>query len=603
MIHLFDKKRKNFFKKIRNFSIVAHIDHGKSTLADRFLQITGLINKRDIKPQYLDNMELERERGITIKSQSVRMRWQLKKCNYIINMIDTPGHVDFHYEVSRSLASCEGVLLLIDATQGIEAQTLSNLNLALKNSLKIIPVLNKVDLQRVNIEKNIDEISNLINIPKGKISLISAKTGYGVNDLLNRIVEDIPSPRDTICQSFQAIIFDSLYDNYKGVIVYIRVYSGYLKKGEYIKSLSTNKSYEVIELGFNSPNRKKRDYLISGEVGYLITGVKNLNNLQVGDTITNVNNNNVLPIKKYNAPKPVVFSGIYPIKSNEYNVLKQALKKLQLNDASLVYEADSSNSLGFGYRIGCLGLLHLEIIKQRLEREYKVHLISTIPNVLYRVVIKDKKEYINVRNLNDYPNQKNIQKIYEPIAKVLIISPCKFTGAIMNICQNKRGILKQMIYISNNKIKLLYNMPLSEVILDFFDLLKSKTKGFASMDWDFKDYKIANLVKIDFLVAGKLIDSLSIIKHQDEAYQYGKYMVKKLKILIPRQQFEVSVQASIGSKIISRDNITSFRKNVISKCYGGDITRKRKLLEKQKRGKKRMKKIGNVDIPKEIFLM
>ena len=585
---------------IRNFCIIAHIDHGKSTLADRMLQLTGVVDSRAMRAQYLDRMDIERERGITIKSQAVRMPWTVDEQVYILNMIDTPGHVDFTYEVSRSLAACEGAVLLVDAAQGIEAQTLANLYLAMENELTIIPVLNKIDLPGAQPEKYAAELAGLVGCDPSDVLRVSAKTGENVGDLLDVIVEQIPAPVGDPTAPARALIFDSVYDTYRGVVTYVRVVDGELNHREKILMMSTKATHEVLEVGVISPEPIKSAALGVGEVGYLITGVKDVRQSRVGDTVTN----NVKPATQdlggYRHPNPMVFAGLYPIDGNDFPVLREALEKLQLNDAALTYEPETSGALGFGFRVGFLGLLHMEIVRERLEREFNLDLISTAPNVVYRVVMEDGKEHI-VTNPSEYPEGK-IDKVFEPVAKATILTPTEYIGTILELCQTKRGIQTGMDYLSEDRVETRYILPMGEIVFDFFDALKSRTKGYASLDYDVAGEEAADLVKVDILLQGEPVDAFSAIVHRDKAYAYGVAMVGKLRELIPRQQFEVPIQAAIGARVIARETIRAMRKDVLAKCYGGDISRKRKLLEKQKEGKKRMKMVGRVEVPQEAFV-
>jgi GTP-binding protein LepA len=585
---------------LRNFCIIAHIDHGKSTLADRMLQATGVVTTREMKAQYLDRMDIERERGITIKSQAVRMPWNVGGTDYALNMIDTPGHVDFTYEVSRSLAACEGALLLVDAAQGIEAQTLANLYLAMENDLTIIPVLNKIDLPAAQPEKYAQELGNLIGVDPEDVLRVSGKTGEGVEALLDRIVELVPAPQGDADAPSRAMIFDSVYDTYRGVVTYIRVVDGKLTPRERIRMMSTGAQHELLEIGVISPEPKPTEGLGVGEVGYLITGVKDVRQSRVGDTVTNHQRPAAENLGGYEDPKPMVFSGLFPIDGSDYPVLRDALDKLQLNDAALVYEPENSAALGFGFRCGFLGLLHLEIVRERLEREFNLDLISTAPSVSYNVTLEDRTERA-VTNPSEFPEGK-IAEIREPMVAATVLAPSEFIGAIMELCQSKRGQLKGMDYLSEDRVELRYRLPLAEIVFDFFDQLKSRTKGYASLDWKAEGEEAADLVKVDILLQGEPVDAFSAITHRDKAYAYGVMMTGKLRELIPRQQFEVPIQAAIGSRVIARENIRAIRKDVLSKCYGGDISRKRKLLEKQKEGKKRMKMVGRVEVPQEAFV-
>jgi GTP-binding protein LepA len=585
---------------LRNFCIIAHIDHGKSTLADRMLQLTGVVDSRAMRAQYLDRMDIERERGITIKSQAVRMPWALGDTPYALNMIDTPGHVDFTYEVSRSLAACEGAVLLVDAAQGIEAQTLANLYLAMENDLQIIPVLNKIDLPAAQPEKYAEELAGLIGGDPEDCLRVSGKTGEGVEALLDRIVELVPAPVGDPDAPARAMIFDSVYDTYRGVVTYVRVKDGNLNPRERIAMMSTKATHELLEIGVISPEPVVTKGLGVGEVGYLITGVKDVRQSKVGDTVTNANKPATDAIGGYSDPKPMVFSGLYPIDGSDYPVLRDALDKLKLNDAALNYEPETSVALGFGFRVGFLGLLHLEIIRERLEREFNLDLISTAPNVVYEVTMEDR-QVVTVTNPSEFPGGK-IREVREPIVKSTILAPSEFIGAIMELCQGKRGDLLGMDYLSEDRVEMRYTLPLAEIVFDFFDQLKSRTRGYASLDYEPVGDQVADLVKVDILLQGEQVDAFSSIVHKDKAYAYGVMMASKLKDLIPRQQFEVPIQAAVGSRVIARETIRAIRKDVLAKCYGGDITRKRKLLEKQKEGKKRMKTIGRVDVPQEAFI-
>jgi len=590
-------------ERIRNFSIIAHIDHGKSTLADRMLQLTGVVDARAARAQYLDRMDIERERGITIKAQNVRMPWQsqLDQVAYTLHMIDTPGHVDFTYEVSRSLAACEGAVLLVDAAQGIEAQTLANLYLALENDLQIIPVLNKIDLPAAQPDLYAAEIAHIIGCEPEEVLRVSAKTGEGVDKLLDVICRDVPPPVGVADAPARAMIFDSVYDIYRGVITYIRVVDGHINPRQRIKMMSTGATHELLEVGVISPEPVPSQGLGVGEVGYLITGVKDVRQSRVGDTVTDAAKPAQSPLGGYRDPKPMVYSGLYPIDGSDFPLLRDALDKLRLNDAALVYEPESSSALGFGFRCGFLGLLHLEITRDRLEREFGLELISTAPNVVNRVVLEDQREFV-VTNPSDWPSGQKIAEVWEPIVKSMIIAPSDFIGAIMELCQARRGTLLGMDYLSESRVELRYTLPLAEIIFDFFDALKSRTRGYASLDYEEAGEQAANLVKVDILLQGETVDAFSAIVHKDKAYAYGVMMTSKLRELIPRQQFEVPIQAAVGSRIIARESIRAIRKDVLAKCYGGDITRKRKLLEKQKEGKKRMKMVGRVEVPQEAFI-
>ncbi|MEY9488648.1 GTP-binding protein LepA [Streptomyces calvus] len=588
---------------IRNFCIIAHIDHGKSTLADRMLQLTGVVEQRQMRAQYLDRMDIERERGITIKSQAVRLPWAPthdQGNTHILNMIDTPGHVDFTYEVSRSLAACEGTILLVDAAQGIEAQTLANLYLAMENDLTIIPVLNKIDLPAAQPEKFAEELANLVGCDPDDVLKVSAKTGLGVEALLDKVVAEIPAPVGVKDAPARAMIFDSVYDSYRGVVTYVRVIDGQLNKRERIRMMSTGATHELLEIGTNSPEMLPADGLGVGEVGYLITGVKDVRQSKVGDTVTSQHKGAEEPLGGYKDPKPMVFSGLYPLDGSDYPELREALDKLQLNDAALVYEPETSAALGFGFRVGFLGLLHLDVIRERLEREFGLDLIATAPNVVYRVVMEDGSEH-TVTNPSEFPEGK-IGEVYEPVVRATILAPSEFIGSIMELCQTRRGVLLGMDYLSEDRVEIRYTLPLAEIVFDFFDQLKSKTRGYASLDYEPTGEQTSSLVKVDILLHGDKVDAFSAITHKDQAYAYGVRLVAKLKELIPRQAFEVPVQAAIGSRVIARETIRAIRKDVLAKCYGGDISRKRKLLEKQKEGKKRMKMVGSVEVPQEAFI-
>ncbi len=588
--------------KIRNFSIIAHIDHGKSTLADRILELTETVSSREMHDQLLDSMELEQERGITIKLNAVQLLYKAKDGNeYTFHLIDTPGHVDFTYEVSRSLAACEGAVLVVDAAQGVEAQTLANVYLAIDNDLEIIPILNKIDLPNADPEKYKQEIEDVVGLDTSNIVYTSAKNGIGIEDLLEEIVKCIPAPSGDPNKPLKALIFDSYYDQYRGVMISVRIFDGEVKVGDKIRFMASGSDYEVIELGINSPKEIKKDKLSAGEVGWISASIKNIQDIQVGDTITLTNNPTPEPLPGYKKQKPVVFSGIYPIDSAKYNDLREALEKLQLSDSSLEFEPETSQALGFGFRCGFLGLLHMEIIQERLEREYNLELIATAPSVVYEV-IKTNKEKIIVENPTKLPEPQVIEKILEPYVKANIMVPTDYVGNIMDLCQKKRGTYINMNYIDETRVTIEYEMPLGEIVFDFFDQLKSITKGYASFDYDMIGYKENKLVKLDILINGEVVDALATIMHKDFAYSRGKVVIEKLKEIIPRQQFEVPIQAAIGNKIIARTNIKAMRKNVLAKCYGGDVSRKRKLLEKQKQGKKRMKQVGSVEIPQEAFV-
>ncbi|WP_432978497.1 translation elongation factor 4 [Dactylosporangium sp. CA-233914] len=591
--------------RIRNFCIIAHIDHGKSTLADRMLQLTEVVEARQMRAQYLDRMDIERERGITIKSQAVRMPWKVRDGGlagdeFVLNMIDTPGHVDFTYEVSRSLAACEGAVLLVDAAQGIEAQTLANLYLALENDMQIIPVLNKIDLPAAQPEKYAEELAHLIGCEPDDCLRVSGKTGEGVAHLLDEIVRQLPAPTGQVGGEARAMIFDSVYDVYRGVVTYVRVVDGRIEARDRIRMMSTGAVHELLELGVISPEPIKSGGLGAGEVGYLITGVKDVRQSRVGDTVTINARPASEPLGGYKDPKPMVYSGLYPIDGSDYPLLRDALDKLKLNDAALVYEPETSAALGFGFRCGFLGLLHLEIIQERLEREFNLDLISTAPNVVYRVIMDDGTEHM-VTNPSEFPDGKSGQ-IFEPTVRATVLTPNDFVGAVMELCQGRRGSLLGMDYLSADRVELRYTLPLGEIIFDFFDQLKSRTKGYASLDYEPSGEQQADLVKVDILLHGEPVDAFSAIVHKDKAYNYGVTIAGKLQKLIPRQQFEVPIQAAIGSRIIARETIRAIRKDVLAKCYGGDISRKRKLLEKQKEGKKRMKMVGRVEVPQEAFI-
>ena len=590
-------------KYIRNFSIIAHIDHGKSTLADRMIEMTGVLSKREMESQVLDNMEIERERGITIKSQSVRMIYKAKDGKeYIFNLIDTPGHVDFNYEVSRSLAACDGAILVVDASQGVEAQTLANVYLAIENDLEILPVINKIDLPNARPEEVKHEIEDIIGIPAMDAPCISAKSGLNVEEVLERIVTDLPAPKGDENAKAKCLIFDSYYDNYKGAVAYVRVMDGTLKVGDEILLMATGTTYTIAEVGYFAPGQYLPTKEIkAGEVGYIAASIKSLTDIHVGDTITLKNNPADNPLPGYKKVTPMVYCGLYPIDGSEYENLKIALEKLQLNDAALEYEPETSAALGFGFRCGFLGLLHLEIIEERLEREFDLSLITTSPSVIYKIH-KTDGEIIELYNPADLPKPQEISYMEEPFVEAEILTPKEFVGNIMEICQNRRGIYKDMKYLDENRVTIIYELPLNEIIYDFFDTLKSKTKGYASFDYELKEYRRSELVKLDIYVNGESVDALSFIVHKDSAYDRGRKMIEKLKTVIPRHLFTIPLQAVIGGKIIARETISAMRKDVLAKCYGGDITRKKKLLEKQKRGKKKMREIGNVEIPQEAFL-
>ena len=586
--------------RIRNFCIIAHIDHGKSTLADRMLQLTGVVEQRDMRDQYLDRMDIERERGITIKSQAVRMPWVVDGTGYALNMIDTPGHVDFSYEVSRSLAACEGAVLLVDAAQGIEAQTLANLYLAMENDLTIIPVLNKIDLPSAQPDKYADEIAQLIGVDASEVLRVSGKTGEGVEELLNAIVNLVAPPSGDPDAPTRAMIFDSVYDVYRGVVTYVRVVDGSLSSRTKVKMMATGSTHELLEIGVISPDPTPTDGIGAGEVGYLITGVKDVRQSKVGDTVTESVRGADQPLSGYQDPRPMVFSGIYPVDGTDFPNLREALERLQLNDAALTFEPESSAALGFGFRCGFLGLLHLEIVRERLEREFDLSLIATAPNVVYEAVAEDGTR-IRVDNPSTFPDGK-VAEVREPIVDATVLTPSDFIGAVMELCQERRGTLEGMEYLSPERVEIRYKLPLAEIVFDFFDQLKSRTRGYASLDYHDAGQQSADLVKVDVLLNGEKVDAFSAIVHRDAAYAYGLKMTKRLKELIPRQQFEIPVQAAIGARIIARETIRALRKDMLAKCYGGDITRKRKLLEKRKAGKKRMKSIGRVDVPQEAFI-
>jgi GTP-binding protein LepA len=583
--------------RIRNFCIIAHIDHGKSTLADRMLQLTGVVEARRMRDQYLDRMDIERERGITIKSQAVRMPW---RDSYVLNMIDTPGHVDFTYEVSRSLAAGEGAVLLVDAAQGIEAQTLANLYLAMENDLQIIPVLNKIDLPAAQPDKYAEELAHLMGVNPDDCFRVSGKTGEGVEALLDEIVRRVPPPTGDANGPARAMIFDSIYDVYRGVVTYVRVIDGRIEPRQGIRMMSSGATHDLLEIGVISPEPTPSPGLGVGEVGYLMTGVKDVRQSRVGDTITIGSRPATQPLAGYQDPKPMVYSGLYPIDGSDYPALRDALDRLKLNDAALGYEPETSTALGFGFRCGFLGLLHLEIIRERLEREFDLDLISTAPNVVYRVWLDDGSEH-EVTNPSEYPSGK-VAEVYEPVVRATVLTPSDYVGAVMELCQGRRGVLLGMDYLSADRVELRYTLPLAEIIYDFFDQLKSRTRGYASLDYEPSGEQAADLVKVDILLQGEVVDAFSAIVHRDKAHKYGVSIAEKLRTLIPRQQFEVPIQAAIGNRVIARENIRAIRKDVLAKCYGGDITRKRKLLERQKEGKKRMKMVGRVEVPQEAFI-
>ena len=588
-------------ENIRNFSIIAHIDHGKSTLADRILEYTGSVNEHDMKDQLLDSMDIERERGITIKLNAVELKYKYNNEEYILHLIDTPGHVDFSYEVSRSLAACDGALLIIDAAQGIEAQTLANLYLALNNNLTIIPVINKIDLPNADVDKVINEIENVLGFSRDDIVLCSGKTGVGIDKLLERIITKIPSPKKNTNTNTKALIFDSYFDPYRGVILSVNVKDGEIKVKDKIRFMSTNAVYEVVELGVNTPNNKKLNSLKTGQVGWINASIKSIDDVNVGDTITLDDNPAKEPLTGYKKMKPTVYSGLFPIEPNKFDSLREALEKLKLNDSALTFEPVTSIALGFGFRTGFLGLLHMDIIEERIEREFGIEIIATNPSVVYEVT-KTNKDIVLVHTPSEMPDKVNIEYIKEPYVNASIFVPSEYIGTIMDLCSEKRGIYKTIMYIDKSRVNIHYELPLSEIVYDFFDRLKSSTKGYASFDYEISEYKVSNLVKMDILINGEIVDALSSIVHKDFAYKRGKEIVENLRTIIPRQLFQVPIQASIGTKVIARENISAMKKNVLAKCYGGDVSRKRKLLEKQKEGKKRMKMVGNVEIPPEAFL-
>jgi GTP-binding protein LepA len=595
-----DKRERQ--KMIRNFSIIAHIDHGKSTLADRILEYTGALTEREMTEQFLDKMDLEKERGITIKLQSVRLKYKAKDGNeYVLNLIDTPGHVDFSYEVSRSLQACEGALLVVDAAQGVEAQTLANVYLALESDLEIIPVINKIDLPSAEPERVKQEIEDIIGLDASEAVLASAKAGIGIEEVLEQVVEKVPAPEGDPDAPLQALIFDSYYDPYKGVIVYMRVVQGTIRKGMRIRFMATGKEFDVTEVGVYAPHPVQMDELSVGEVGFVAASIKNVKDTRVGDTITDAANPASEPLPGYRKTNPMVFCGLYPVDSSDYNDLREALEKLELNDASLSYEPETSSALGFGFRVGFLGLLHMEIIQERIEREFDIPLITTAPSVIYRIHQTDGT-VLEIENPTLMPEPQKIDRIEEPYIQANIMVPNDYVGTVMELCQRKRGQYIDMKYIDTNRVNLIYELPLAEIVYDFFDQLKSSTKGYASLDYQLAGYKPSNLVKMDILLNGEVVDALSFIVHREQAYYRGRALVEKLRKLIPRQMFEVPVQAAIGNKVIARETIKAMRKNVLAKCYGGDVSRKRKLLEKQKEGKKRMKSVGSVEIPQEAFM-
>ena len=588
-------------QNIRNFSIIAHIDHGKSTIADRILELTGAITERERQAQLLDSMDLERERGITIKLNAVQLHYKYQNEDYVLHLIDTPGHVDFSYEVSRSLAACEGAILVVDAAQGIEAQTLANLYLAMENDLTIIPVINKIDLPNADVEKVTQELVDTLGFEKDEIILCSAKNGTGIQELVEAVIERVQPPKGNLKEPLQGLIFDSSYDPYRGIVIFVRIVNGKVSVGDTIEMMTTGATYEVVELGVHTPHEKKKDVLEAGEVGYICASMKSIQDVEVGDTITLANNKAKEALPGYQPMKPMVFCGLYPIESSQYPELREALDKLKLNDASLSFEPETSKALGFGFRCGFLGLLHMEIIEERIEREFGIHLIATSPSVIYEVT-KTDTSVVMVDSPSKLPERQRIADIKEPYIRTNIFVPSQYIGPVMELCQNKRGNYVSMEYIDQTRVNIHYEIPLSEIVYDFFDKLKSSTKGYASFDYELIGYKSSNLVKMDILINGEMVDALSLIVHKDFAYNRGKAIVENLRKLIPRQQFEVPIQAVIGTKAIARADIKAMRKNVLAKCYGGDITRKRKLLEKQKEGKKRMKMVGSVEIPQEAFL-
>ena len=588
-------------KSIRNFCIIAHIDHGKSTLADRLLDLTGTVTERERQEQVLDSMDLERERGITIKSHAIQMNYELEGQKYILNLIDTPGHVDFSYEVSRSLAACEGALLVVDATQGIQAQTISNLYLALENDLEIIPVLNKIDLEAAMPEDVKDQIVDLLGCERDDIIEASGKTGYGVEQILEEIVHKVPPPKGDPDAPLQALIFDSVFNSFRGIIAYIRIVNGTLRKGDDVKFVNTRKEYDADEIGVLKLQREEHQELAAGDVGYIISGIKLSKEVKVGDTITHISRPCDTAIEGFEEVKPMVFAGIYPVDADDYEELRASIEKLQLNDASLTFVPESSAALGFGFRCGFLGLLHMEIIQERLDREFDMNVITTVPNVSYRVV-SNRGETIEVHNPSGLPEQKYIDHIEEPYIIAQIISKSEYVGSVMKLCIDKRGTLKNQVYLTSDRVEVTFEMPLGEIVFDFYDKLKSISKGYASFDYHQSGYQPANLVKLDILLNGESVDALSTLIHRDNAYDFGRKMCVKLKELIPRQQFDIAIQAAIGVKVIARETVKAVRKDVTAKCYGGDITRKRKLLEKQKKGKKRMRQVGNVEVPQQAFL-
>jgi GTP-binding protein LepA len=588
-------------KKIRNFSIIAHIDHGKSTLADRLIESTGLVTSREMKEQLLDNMDLERERGITIKLQTIRLVYKYKGEEYLLNLIDTPGHVDFNYEVSRSLAACEGAILVVDAAQGIEAQTLANVYLALDQDLEIIPVINKIDLPGARPEEIKKEIEDVIGLDCEDAPLISAKDGVNIDDVLRAVVEKTPSPRGDKDKNLKALIFDSYYDSYKGVIALVRIFDGSVKKGDIIKIMSNNKKFEVTEVGIMAPKQVPIDSLEAGDVGYIAASIKDVRNCTVGDTITDAKNPTDKPLPGYKKVNSMVYSGIYPAEGEDYNNIRDALEKLKVNDAALVFEPETSAALGFGFRCGFLGLLHMEIIQERLDREFDLNIIATAPSVIYKVH-KNNGDMLEIQNPTNLPPIQEVDYMEEPVVKADIMTPSEYIGPIMELCQERRGNYERMEYLEENRVVLHYKLPLNEIIYDFFDALKSRTRGYASLDYELSGYQTSELVKLDILINEEVVDAFSIIVHRDKAYERGRAMAEKLKDVIPRHMFAVPIQAAIGGKIIARETVKALRKDVLSKCYGGDISRKKKLLEKQKEGKKKMRQIGNVEVPQEAFM-
>ncbi len=602
MIYLNRNDIKNRQKKVRNFSIIAHIDHGKSTLADRILELTGAVTAREMQNQLLDSMDLERERGITIKLNAVELNYKsLSGEEYIFHLIDTPGHVDFAYEVSRSLAACEGAILVVDAAQGIEAQTIANVYLAIDNNLEILPVINKIDLPGADPDKVKQEIEEIIGLPTDNIPLISAKEGLNIVDVLEQIIEFFEPPEGEVDEPLQALIFDSFFDQYRGIIPLIRVVNGSIKKGDKIKMMATDAEFEVIEVGVHTPKEEKRDVLLPGDVGFLTASIKLIKDVRVGDTITSKKNPATESLGGYREMKPMVFCGLFPIDASDYDDLKEALEKLKLNDAALIFEPETSQALGFGFRTGFLGMLHMEIIQERIEREFDINIIATAPSVIYRVH-DTKGNVLEIENPSQMPKQETIQSIEEPMVKTTVMTPNDYVGVVMELCQRKRGTYVDMTYVDKQRVSIIYEMPLNEIVYDFFDKLKSSSKGYASFDYELIGYRESNLVKMDILLNGEIVDALSVIVHKDFAYHRGNQITVKLKEVIPRQMFEVPIQAALGNKIISRTNIKAMRKNVLAKCYGGDITRKKKLLEKQKKGKKRMKSVGSVEVPQEAFM-